>query len=357
MNKNHYQMRDSAKKDSTTKVSAARGFRIEHFLAVFSARNREFVRDRSSWVWNLVFPVMLIGGLAVMFGNDDRAEYKIGVVPESLSADPFFELRHMQFVELASVESAVISVERHQLDLLLDTKTRRYWVNTTSPSGYFAEKILLATSSENYQRQPVSGREVRYVDWVVPGVLGLNMMFTCLFGVGYVIVRYRKSGVLKRLKATPLAALEFLAAQVCSRLWLVMAVTLTVFTGTHLLLNFTMHGSYLTLVVVLLVGAFSLINLGLLVAARTASEELAGGLLNLCTWPMMMMSGVWFSLEGAHPILQSISQLLPLTHLVDASRRIMIDGATLIDVAGHLLYLAIFAVACMLLGAKLFRWE
>jgi len=357
MKENQRHLRDTSTAGIAEPVPAAHRFSVEHFLAVFSARNREFIRDRSSWVWNLIFPVMLIGGLAVMFGNDDRAEYKIGVFPSTLSADPFFDLRHVQFVEVASVDAAVVSVERHQLDLLLDTKTNRYWVNTTSASGYFAEKVLLAGSTHTYQRQPVSGREVRYVDWVVPGVLGLNMMFTCLFGVGYVIVRYRKSGVLKRLKATPLAALEFLTAQVCSRLWLVMAVTLTVFFGTHLLLDFTMHGSYLTLIVVLLVGAFCLINLGLLVAARTASEELAGGLLNLCTWPMMMMSGVWFSLEGAHPAVQALSHLLPLTHLVDAARRIMIDGATLFDVAGNLAYLVIFALGCVLLGAKLFRWE
>ncbi len=334
-----------------------RFFNVRHFLAVWTARNREFIRDRSSWVWNIVFPVMLIGGLAVMFGNNDRAVYKIGVYPAMEQSDPFFNVRHLHFVEQENLQRAITSVERHQLDLLLDTERQRYWINTTSPSGYIAEKVLLASTNHTYQAEQVTGREVRYVDWVVPGVLGLNMMFTCLFGVGYVIVRYRKSGVLKRLKATPLAAIEFLSAQVCSRLWLVMAVTLCVFFGTHLLLNFTMHGSYFDLIVVLLIGAFALINLGLLVAAQTASEELAGGLLNLCTWPMMMMSGVWFSLEGAHPMLQVVSRVLPLTHLVEASRRIMIDGASLLQVWNNLIFLALFAVVCMLVGARLFRWE
>ena len=216
-------------------------FNVRHFMAVWMARNREFIRDRSSWVWNIVFPVMLIGGLAVMFGNNDRAVYKIGVYPAIEQSDPFSGLRHLQFVKQADLESAITSVEHHQLDLLLDTEGLRYWVNTTSPGGYIAEKLLLASTDRDYQVQRVTGREVRYVDWVVPGVLGLNMMFTCLFGVGYVIVRYRKSGVLKRLKATPLAALEFLTAQVCSRLWLVMAVTLTVFFGTHLFLLSLIH--------------------------------------------------------------------------------------------------------------------
>lgn len=334
-----------------------RFFNLRHFQAVLGARNREFIRDRASWVWNLVFPVMLIAGLAVMFGSGDRAVYKIGVYPAIEQTDPFFNLRHLQFVDQNNLQSGIIAVERHQLDLLLDTERHRYWINTTSPGGYIAEKVLLSSTDQSYQVERVSGREVRYVDWVVPGVLGLNMMFTCLFGVGYVIVRYRKSGVLKRLKATPLAAFEFLTAQVFSRLWLVMAVTLTVFFSTHFFLRFTMHGSYFALIVVLLIGAFALINLGLLVAAQTASEELAGGLLNLCTWPMMMMSGVWFSLEGAHPLLQILSRLLPLTHLVEACRRIMIDGAGLVQVWNNLVFLVIFAIACVFLGARLFRWE
>jgi ABC-2 type transport system permease protein len=152
-----------------------------------------------------------------------------------------------------------------------------------------------------YTRSTVSGRSVGYVDWLVPGVLGMNMMFSCLFGVGYVIVRYRKNGFLKRLNATPLKAFEFILAQVTSRLMLIMSVTTLVFIGTHFLIGFYMSGSYLALLLVAVLGACSMISLGLLIAARVASEEFAGGLLNMLSWPMMFLSGVWFSLEGAHP--------------------------------------------------------
>ncbi len=330
---------------------------VTHFLAVLRARNREFLRDRSSWAWNIIFPLLLIGGLAVMFGNDNRTMFKVGVYPDAQGADQFLQTRHIKFVDSTELQAAITRVERHQLDLLLDRQQKRYWVNDTSPNGYLVERILAGSSAPDIERQQVSGRQVRYVDWVVPGILGLNMMFSCLFGVGYVIVRYRKSGVLKRLKATPLAALEFLAAQVVSRLWLVMAITLSVFFVTHWILDFTMHGSYFTLILVLTLGAIALINMGLLVAARTASEELAGGLLNLFTWPMMIMSGVWFSLEGAHPLVQMASKALPLTHVVEGARSIMIDGATILDVGWNIVYLVIFAIGCVLLGAKLFRWE
>lgn len=346
-----------AKPDRAESSSASHTFSFRHFSAVLRARNREFLRDRSSWTWNLVFPIMLIAGLAVLFGNEQRAVYKIGVFPSVDLNLPFFTTRHLGFVEVDSLASGVQSVERHQLDMLISATDRQYWINETSPNGYLVERILTGSNSGEFEKQLVSGKEVRYVDWVVPGVLGMNMMFTCLFGVGYVIVRYRKSGVLKRLKATPLGALEFLTAQVVSRLWLVLAITWVVFLGTDLFLHFTMHGSYFSLAIVLLVGAFSLITMGLLVAAQTASEELAGGLLNLFTWPMMMLSGVWFSLEGAHPLIRMFAQTLPLTHVVQSARSVMIDGAGLTEVGLSLLYLVCFSMACLALGARLFRWE
>ena len=198
---------------------------------------------------------------------------------------------------------------------------------------------------------------MRYVDWVLPGVLGMNLMFSCVFGVGYVIVRYRKSGVLKRLKATPLQPLEFLLAQVCSRLWLVVAITAGVFLATNVILNFKISGSLLALLVILVLGALCLISVGMLFASRTASEELAGGLLNLATWPMIMLSGVWFSLEGTPGWVHMLAYAMPLTHVVDAARAVMIDGDSLLSVSDHLSFLGALTLVLLLVGSKLFKWE
>ena len=331
--------------------------RLKHFGAVLAARNREFIRDRSSWAWSVIFPVFLVVGLAVVFGGPERPLHKVAVFPHVDIDDDFFALPHIQFVEIRDLNQAIVSVTRHQFDLLIDVNNGRYWVNDSSAPGYIAERLFLGATNGVYEKQAVSGRAIRYIDWVIPGVLGMNMMFSCLFGVGYVIVRYRKSGVLKRLKATPLGAFEFLSAQVVSRLWLVMAITAFVFFSTHILLKFVMNGSYVSLFVVLTLGAVCLINLGLLIATRTASEELAGGVLNLCSWPMMFLSGVWFSLEGTHPVVRGIAQLLPLTHVIDASRAIMIDGASLIDVVWHLAYLGVLSIVLLGAGAMLFKWE
>src|SRR5271169_2741076 len=110
--------------------------------------------------------------------------------------------------------------------MLVDVRSgMRYWINENSPNGYLLERIFQNRIVPGYERRTVQGRQIRYVDWVVPGILAMNMMFSCLFGVGYVIVRYRKNGFLKRLKATPLNSFEFLSAQMVSRLILIQAIT------------------------------------------------------------------------------------------------------------------------------------
>ena len=330
------------------------------FWAVLICRNREFLRDRSALTWNLFFPISLIAGFAFAFSGPGLDLYKVGVLGDASAwtNSGFFTTRYIQFIPVSNPAQALTKVERHQLDMLIDPAGRRYWINDQAPKGYLLEKVLRGVDATTpFSKQTVSGRAIRYVDWVMPGVLAMNMMFGCLFGVGYVIVRYRKNGMLKRLKATPLTPLEFLTAQVVSRLWLMLATTVLVFVGADQVIGFPMHGSYLDLFLVCLIGAISLISLGLIVAARATSEELAAGLLNLLSWPMTFLSGVWFSLEGVHPFLQRCAQLAPLTHIIDAARAIILDGASLSDVSGHLLALTVMSLGFMAVGAWLFRWE
>lgn len=334
--------------------------RLQRFLSVLKARDREFVRDRSALAWNIVFPLLIILGFAYAFTGDQLDQYKVGVINQPADAElGFFGTRYMQLIEISEAEKslAISKVKRHQLDILMDASEKRYWINDSSPTGYLLEKVLAGSGGEGYQKQLVTGQQIRYIDWLIPGVLGMNMMFSALFGVGYVVVRYRKNGVLKRLKATPLTALEFLSAQIVSRLWLIMAITITVYIGCHLLIGFVMRGSYLNLLLVFTLGAFSMISMGLIVAARVRSEEVAGGLLNLFSWPMMFLSGVWFSLEGLHPWVQKLALMFPLTHITQAARGIMMDGAGLMVIMPNLLALLVMSIIFLLLGVWLFRWE
>ena len=200
---------------------------------------------------------------------------------------------------------------------------------------------------------------MRYVDWLFPGILGMNMMFSCLFGVGYVVLRYRKTGFLKRLHATPLSAFEFLSAQVLSRLALTLAHHPDSLRGRR-----DDHRASIRPAACRSCSAWSpcsaalsLIALGLTIAARFSSEELVGGLLNMLTWPMMLLSGIWFSLEGSPQWVQAIAKVFPLTHVLDAARAVMLDGAGFGQIAPQLAYLAATTLVFLAFGAWSFRWR
>ncbi|MGH8495049.1 MAG: ABC transporter permease [Gammaproteobacteria bacterium] len=335
---------------------------IRRMLAVLHARNLEFVRDRSSLGWNILLPVLLVFGLAFVFPGEEKPLYQVGVLtggaPLETTAHPFLETKYIDFFAAGSEEKAVWKLEHHRMEMLLDLREpARYWINEDSPQGYILERLLLQADPDGFGRATVTGPRIRYVDWLLPGILGMNMMFSCLFGVGYVVVRYRKSGFLKRLRATPLRALEFIVAQVLSRILLIMVITSFVFFGTTSLLHTPVAGSYFDLFVVATLGAVSMIALGLVVAARVSSEELAGGILNMISWPMMLISGVWFSMEGAHPFMQKAAEALPLTQILEAARAIMLDGAALGDVRAELAVLAVMSAIFLALGAALFKWR
>ncbi len=337
---------------------------IRRFLAVLHARNLEFIRDRSALGWNIILPVLIVLGMWFLFSGGQRPLFNVAVfsgsTPFTSLHEVFLQTRYIHFYSVDNLPAAIRKVGHDQIDMVLDLHKQeklRYWVNESSPKGYILEKLLNGEKGTRYTRESVSSRAIRYVDWLVPGVLGMNMMFSCLFGVGYVIVRYRKNGFLKRLNATPLKAIEFIAAQVASRLILIMLITIAVYIGTDLLVGFYMSGSYLALLLVAILGAASMISLGLLIAARVTSEELAGGLLNLLSWPMMLLSGVWFSLAGTYPWLQHAAQILPLTQMLEAARAVMLDGAGVIQILPNLLALAAMSIGFLALGAISFKWK
>ena len=129
------------------------------------------------------------------------------------------------------------------------------------------------------------------------------------------------------------------------------------FVGCQVLIGARVQGHYSDMLLVLLAGAANLLALGLLMAARMRSEELAGGLLNLLTWPMIGLSGAWFSLEGAPLWVQQMAEFFPLTHIVQAARAVMTQGAGWVDIVDHLLWLLGMAVLFLLLGARWFSWH
>jgi ABC transporter DrrB family efflux protein len=328
----------------------------------------------------VLFPIVLVFGFAFAFSGQNTTVFKIGVLGSPPADLPFMGIEELDFVRYGEgaqspsaaavdTEAAVERLRRHELDMVIDFSARTYYINEQSSTGPLLRRIFESaaptagdTAGANagpaaFTERAVSGQPIRYVDWLVPGVIGMNMMFSCLFGIGFVIVRYRKNGVLKRFKATPVSALNFVTAQAASRLLIVIVTSVVVYAGTNLFLGFMMRGSYLNLLAVTSLAIISMIAIGLVFASRLKNEELASGLLNLVTFPMLIFSGVFFSLEGTPQILQSFSRVLPLTHFIEAARAIMLDGAGFLEVAPNMLYLAVVSAGLLFVSSLMFRWE
>ncbi|MBW2487708.1 MAG: ABC transporter permease, partial [Deltaproteobacteria bacterium] len=221
--------------------------RLKRLWSILKARNLEFFRDRSAFGWNFLFPFLLVAGFGIIFGGKAYTEYKIGVFPsesEKISIGQlnipqrFKNMNYLKFIGFQNAEQGLEKLKHHRIDFLLKTgdEPHQYWVSDASPKGYVVEQMfkasLLPTENEaSAAKKEIQGNAIRYIDWLFPGILAMNMMFSALWGVGYVVVRYRKNGVLKRLKVTPLTAFEYITAQAISRIFLLMFTLVVVWTG------------------------------------------------------------------------------------------------------------------------------
>ncbi|HUP57858.1 MAG TPA: ABC transporter permease, partial [Bdellovibrionota bacterium] len=333
--------------------------------------NKEFYRDRATMIWTLLFPFVVLTGFAYGYSGRQDPVLRIAVTPETLSSQAVVQALGatpgVQVSYFADEAAARRKLERYEADLLVlpleRGQTVGYSYNPDSDKGKLAERLLTiapgasASSPPVHLSLPLDSRRIRYADWLLPGLLAMNIMFGSMFGVGYVIVRYRKNGVLKRLRATPLSAFQFLSAQVASRMLLMIVTSFMVLGGSMILIGFKPAGSWFDLMVFLGVSATSMISLGLLVAARLASEEVADGVLNLMTWPMIFLSGVWFSIEGASRWVLFGAKLMPLTHVVDGLRAILLDGATLASLLPQVTTLLALSLVFLVVGSLIFRWR
>lgn len=343
-------------------------------LALIKARNLEFIRDRAALSWTLIFPFVVLAGFA--YGYSGKKEPLLVVRASGTAAADHAVIRALK--ELPGVDFQVLPTEaealkklsRYEADLSVnvsdDGKRIAYATNPDSERGKLAERLLVQSNQllpeprVLLEAHAVTGHKIRYADWLLPGLLAMNIMFGSMFGVGYVIVRYRKNGVLKRLRATPLSALQFLSAQVVSRMLLMVVTSFLVIGGAMLLIGFRTSISAPAVIDLLLflgVSSAAMISVGLVVAARISTEEVADGVLNLMTWPMIFLSGIWFSLDGASPWVIRISKVLPLSYVVKGLRGILLDGTRLTELAPEVGILLTITVVLLAIGSALFKWR
>jgi ABC-2 type transport system permease protein len=334
-------------------------------------RFREFVREPEALFWALLFPILLSVGLGLAFRNRPAEVLHVGVVVQRPADVAILEaLRTSSGVAAESLDSdaARLALRTGRIALIVRASEAGgvlYEFDDTRPDARTARFLADDAIQRGRGRadpvavveQQVRERGSRYIDFVVPGLLGLGLMGNGVWSIGFTIVDARRKRLLKRFMATPMSRAEYLASFLISRFVLLVLEVLLLVGFAALVFDVPLRGSLFQLATICMLGALSFCALGLLVAARPRTIEGANGLMNLAMVPMWILSGVFFSAENFPRVTQPVIQALPLTAVNDALRANMLRGAGFDVVGPELAIMLAWGVVCFVLALKLFRWR
>jgi ABC-2 type transport system permease protein len=343
-----------------------RGFFEHSLVQLVLARVREFTREPEAVFWAFFFPILLAGGLGIAFRGGPAERLQVAAsdpaIVQALSADPGLAVQSLDTEgarRSLAIGKAVMFVERtaggdvifHYDDTNPEARTARLLVERA------VERAAGRVDPVPIRDQLVREAGSRYIDFLVPGLVGLGIMSNTLWGLGFSIVDARRRKLTKRLMATPMSRTYFLLSYILWRLGiLVVEVGVPVGFGA-LAFGVPMRGRFLDFVIVCIVASLSFSALGLLIASRARTIEAVSGLMNLLQVPMWILSGVFFSAQRFPDAVQPFIKALPLTALIDALRAHMLQGATLAQLLPQIAVLGAWLVVSFVLALKLFRWR
>ncbi len=336
------------------------------------ARMREFLREPEAVFWVYVFPLILVVALGVAFRNRPVEAVRVviceGAAAESVAAALNRSPRFQATVCDESEGRRRLRTGRADLMIrapMVPTPRYEYAFDPTR-----AESLLARNTVDDFlQREagrrdavevadlPVDEPGTRYIDFLVPGLLGMGLMGGGLWGVGFAIVDMRIRKLLKRYLATPMKRIHFLAAIILSRLLFTATEVLLLLVFARLFFGVASLGSYLAVAMLILLGALEFAGIGLLVASRAQTIETVSGLMNLVMLPMWIGSGIFFSTERFPESVQPVLALMPLNPLIHALRTVMLEGTSLWSLGTDVALIVAWGGACFFLGLLWFRWN
>jgi ABC-2 type transport system permease protein len=355
-------------------------------VQLYLVRLRDFYRQPARVFWVYGFPTLLAIVLGLAFQNRppapvlvdlmegpraDVIKTKLAAHNEALQQQKNDDKPRLGVppieVHEASQADALNRLKTGKTPLVIEPLGSESWAyryDPTRPEAVTARQTIDDVLQEAFGRKnPVATHDMhvtepgsRYIDFLIPGLIGLNAMGGGLWGIGFLLVNFRIAKLLKRFVATPMPRRDFLLAVLGARLTFVfpdLAVLLLL--GT-LMFHMPIRGSVALVVAIDLIGALAFAGIGLLVAARASTTETVSGLMNLVMLPMWLCSGVFFSSERFPSVVQPLIQALPLTQLVSALRRVILEGAGVWDTSGSAAILAAWAIVTFSLALRFFRW-
>lgn len=335
-------------------------------------RWREFRREPSAFFWVIFMPVlwMLVLGFAL---SEPRPEvYGVGwvsQVDESHAEDMLIALRNHSGLRVSegSREQLDTNLQRGELNLIVSARFDQpltFHYDPSHPEAIRARRLVNDVVQEvsgrvdliKVQDEAINSRGSRYIDFLIPGLLGMSLMTSSLFGVGMTIVSNRRENLLKRYLATPMKPRDYVVSHIFGRGFVLVAEFAAVMVAGFLLFRFHVHGNFLAFLAVAAFGAAAFTAISILCASRTKSIPMISGITNLISLPMIMLSGVFFSKHNFPDWLRIFSEYLPLTALNDGLRKIALEGQGLANLGFELSVLGVYFVVAALSAVKLFKW-
>jgi ABC-2 type transport system permease protein len=349
---------------------------MQSFLAMVLANLKMTYRNRQALFWNLAFPAIFILMFGAVFSNQGLSKFDVGLA----GADSDFRDAVTQAMRASDAFSIHEGTETEALDALKNDDRAvvlvfprdgsnqpvvMYASDAGGPNAQIAtgttrsvvSEVAGASSGIQIDQREIDTLNASYIDWFIPGILGMALMNSGIIGIATAFVSFREKGILRRIKVTPFPLWKFLLARIAAALILALVTSGILIGFGKVVWGLTVRGNPLLIALAIIVVAISMLAIGYAVAAIARNTETAASYANLITFPMMFLSGVFFPLGAMPGWLQPIIRLMPLKYGVDALREPMLYGHGVDAIAQDLLILlAIFAVA-MVFAVRYFRWE
>ena len=347
--------------------------RYSQFWMLIKSRLIEFTRQPEAVFWVYFFPILMVVVLGIAFRNQTVEQFEIDVadIPgHQALVSSFQDNEQINFNVLPEDECrrrlrtgktsliVIPNVENEQIEI-------DYYFDPSRPGSLNAKAVVddvlqrdagrtdILTTNEVKFEEPGG----RYIDFLVPGLLGMSLMGGGLWGVGFAIVDLRIRKLLKRYMATPMKRSNFLTGVIGSRLVYMIPQILLLVVFAWLVFGVKVYGNWFALIVVILLGSLQFCGIGILIASRAKTIETVSGLMNLVMLPLYTLSGIFFSYERFPEFIHPFIKWLPLTPVIDALRAIWLDGLSLGSQWYELLIMTVWTIGSFLIALMIFRWR
>jgi ABC-2 type transport system permease protein len=356
------------------------------FIQLTIAQIKEFFREPGAVFWSFGFPILMALGLGLAFSGKQEMVHGVGIIPSKFTGDTIIStslfygadvrdtLIERKFdnvngktryvFHITTWENAEILLKRGIISAILteDKNWIKYQYDPMNPEGELIQVQLSnffetgSLGQNNAFIEPLDSIGMRYIDFLIPGLLSLGIMMSVMWGVCYALIEKRSKKLLRRMVATPMRKSHFLMSMWASRLILTVFDSIVLLIFAHYFFDITIQGSLAALGLMLLSGNIAFFGLSILISSRTANTQVGNGLISFITTPMMVLSGIFFSYQNFPSWAIDIIKVLPLTKFTDEVRSIINEGAGLMDSLDGVFILTVFGALTFLAGMKVYKW-